>query len=129
MQKVIPWGFLSPALTVELESRRAMRQAKAAEARARGQSLAPKLKTEWNAFRSGWTTGQADKAGEAGKANVADEACEAGEAKTTGRAGKACKAVKDDTKGAADAREGKSDNQNKSNDCDSVRHWVVTDGF
>ena len=75
MQKVIPWGFLSPALTVELESRRAMRQAKAAEARARGQSLAPKLKTEWNAFRSGWTTGQADKAGEAGKANVADEAC------------------------------------------------------
>ena len=41
MQKVIPWGFLSPALTVELESRRAMRQAKAAEARARGQSLAP----------------------------------------------------------------------------------------
>ena len=129
MQKVIPWGFLSPALTVELESRRAMRQAKAAEARARGQSLAPKLKTEWNAFRSGWTTGQADKAGEAGKANVADEACEAGEAKTTGRAGKACKAVKDDTKGAADAREGKSDNQNKSNDCDSVRHSVVTDGF
>ena len=129
MQKVIPWGFLSPALTVELESRRSMRQAKAAEARARGQSLAPKLKTEWNAFRSGWTTGQADKAGEAGKANVADEACEAGEAKTTGRAGKACKAVKDDTKGAADAREGKSDNQNKSNDCDSVRHSVVTDGF
>ena len=129
MQKVIPWGFLSPALAVELESRRAMRQAKAAEARARGQSLAPKLKTEWNAFRSGWTTGQADKAGEAGKANVADEACEAGEAKTTGRAGKACKAVKDDTKGAADAREGKSDNQNKSNDCDSVRHSVVTDGF
>ena len=129
MQKIIPWGFLSPALTVELESRRAMRQAKAAEARARGQSLAPKLKTEWNAFRSGWTTGQADKAGEAGKANVADEACEAGEAKTTGRAGKACKAVKDDTKGAADAREGKSDNQNKSNDCDSVRHSVVTDGF
>ena len=129
MQKVIPWGFLSPALTVELESRRAMRQAKAAEARARGQSLAPKLKTEWNAFRSGWTTGQADKAGEAGKANVADEACEAGEAKTTGRAGKACKAVKDDTKGAADAREGKSDNQNKSNDCDSVCHSVMTDGF
>ena len=129
MQKVIPWGFLSPALAVELESRRAMRQAEAAEARARGQSLAPKLKTEWNAFRSGWTTGQADKAGEAGKANVADEACEAGEAKTTGRAGKACKAVKDDTKGAADAREGKSDNQNKSNDCDSVRHSVVTDGF
>ena len=53
MQKVIPWGFLSPALTVELESRRSMRQAKAAEARARTQSLAPKLKTEWNAFRSG----------------------------------------------------------------------------
>ena len=45
MQKVIPWGFLSPALTVELESRRSMRQAKAAEARARGQSLAPKIKT------------------------------------------------------------------------------------
>ena len=45
MQKVIPWGFLSPALAVELESRRAMRQAKAAEARARGQSLAPKIKT------------------------------------------------------------------------------------
>ena len=132
MQKVIPWGFLSPALTVELESRRAMRQAKAAEARARGQSLAPKLKTEWNAFRSGWTTGQADEAGEAGKAgkaNVADRACEAGEANKAGRAGMACKAVKDDTKGAADAREGKSDNQNKSNDCDSVRHSVVTDGF
>ena len=129
MQKVIPWGFLSPALTVELESRRAMRQAKAAEARARGQSLAPKLKTEWNAFRSGWTTGQADKAGEAGKANVADEACEAGEAIKAGKAGIACKAIKADTKGAADAREGNSNNQNKSNNCDSVRHSVVTDGF
>ena len=45
MQEVPPWGFLSPALAVELESRRAMRQAKAAEARARGQSLAPKIKT------------------------------------------------------------------------------------
>ena len=132
MQKIIPWGFLSPALTVELESRRAMRQAKAAEARARGQSLPPKLKTEWNAFRSGWTTGQADEAGDAGKAKkayVADGACEAGEYKKAGRAGIACKAVKDDTKGDADAREGKRDNQNKKNDCDSVRHSVVTDGF
>ena len=132
MQKVIPWGFLSPALAVELESRRAMRQAEAAEARARSQSLAPNLKTKWNAFRSGWTTGQADEAGEAGKAkkpNVADGACEAGEANKAGRAGMACKAVKDDTKGAADAREGKSDNQNKSNDCNSVRHSVVTDEF
>ena len=132
MQEVPPWGFLSPALAVELESRRAMRQAEAAEAKARSQSLAPNLKTKWNAFRSGWTTGQADEAGEAGKAgkaNVADGACEAGEANKAGRAGMACKAVKDDTKGAADAREGKSDNQNKSNDCDSVRHSVVTDGF
>ena len=132
MQEVIPWGFLSPALAVELESRRAMRQAEAAEARARGKSLAPKLKTEWNAFRSGWTTGQADEAGEAGKAkkaDVADGACKACEANKAGRAGMACKAVKDDTKGAADAREGKSDNQNKSNDCDSVRHSVMTDGF
>ena len=106
-----------------------MRQAKAAEARAHGQSPAPELKTEWNAFRSGWTTGQADEAGEAGKAgkaNVADWACEASKAN---KAGMACKAVKDDTKGAADAREGKSEYQNESNDCDSVRHSVVTDGF
>ena len=132
MQEVPPWGFLSPALAVELESRRAMRQAEAAEAKARSQSLAPNLKTKWNAFRSGWTTGQADEAGEAGKAKkagVADEACEAGEAIKAGRAGMACKAVKADTKGAADAREGNSNNQNKSNHCDSVRHSVVTDGF
>ena len=76
--------------------------------------------------------GQADEAGEAskaGKANVAAGACEAGEANQAGRAGMAFKAVRDDTKGAADARKGKSDNQNKSNDCDSVRHSVVTDGF
>ena len=81
MQKVIPWGFFSPALAVELESKRAMRQAEDAEARARGQSLAPKIRTEWNAFRSRWTTGQADEAGKAGtakKANVADGACGAG---------------------------------------------------
>ena len=114
MQKIIPWGFLSPALTVELESRRAMRQAKAAEARARGQSLAPKLKTEWNAFRSGWTTGQADEAGEAGKAKkagVADEACEAGEAIKVGKAGEAGKASKADTKGDVKAREGHGDDK------------------
>ena len=76
--------------------------------------------------------GQADEAGEAskaGKANVAAGACEAGEANQAGRAGMAFKAVRDDTKGAADARKGKSDNQNKSNDCDSVRHSVVTAGF
>ena len=132
MQEVPPCGFLSPALAVELESRRAMRQAEAAEAKARSQSLAPNLKTKWNAFRSGWTTGQADGAGEAGKtgkANVADRACKAGEANKAGRAGMACKAVKADTKGAADARKGHSKNQNKSNHCDSVRHSVVTDGF
>ena len=131
MQEVPPWGFLSPALAVELESRRAMRQAEAAEAKARSQSLAPNLKTKWNAFRSGWTTGQADEAGEAGttkKAGVADEACEAGEAIKAGRAGMACKAVKADTKGAADARKGNSNDQNKSNHCDSVRHPVVTNG-
>ena len=131
MQEVPPWGFLSPALAVELESRRAMRQDEAAEAKARSQSLAPNLKTKWNAFRSGWTTGQADEAGEAGKAKkagVADEACEAGEAIKAGRAGMACKAVKADTKGAADARKGNSNDQNKSNHCDSVRHSVVTNG-
>ena len=132
MQEVPPCGFLSPALAVELESRRAMRQAEAAEAKARSQSLAPNLKTKWNAFRSGWTTGQADEAGEAGttkKAGVADEACEAGKAIKAGRAGMACKTGKADTKEAADARKGHSNNQNKSNHCDSVRHSVVTDGF
>ena len=46
MQEVPPLGFLSPTLAVELESRKAMRQAKAAEAKARSQSLAPNLKTK-----------------------------------------------------------------------------------
>ena len=75
MQEVPPWGFLSPALAMELESRRAMRQAEDAETKARGQSLAPQLKTKWNAFRSGWTTGTADEADRAGTAGVADGAC------------------------------------------------------
>ena len=112
MQEVPPWGFLSPALAAELESRRAMRQAGAAEAR--GLSRAPQLKTKWNAFRSGQTTGQDDEAGKAGttghadKASVADEACEAGEAIKVGKAGKAGKASKADTKGDVKAREGHS---------------------
>ena len=109
MQEVPPWGFLSPALAAELESRRAMRQAGAAEAQ--GLSRAPQLKTKWNAFRSGQSTGQDDEAGKAGtaghagKASVADEACEAGEAIKVGKAGKASKA---DTKGDVKAREGHS---------------------
>ena len=112
MQEVPPWGFLSPALAAELESRRAMRQAGAAEAQ--GLSRAPQLKTKWNAFRSGQTTGQDDEAGKAGttghagKASVADEACEAGEAIKVGKAGKAGKASKADTKGDVKALGGHS---------------------
>ena len=118
MQEVPPWGFLSPALAVELESRRAMRQAGAAEAQ--GLSRAPQLKTKWNAFRSGQTTGQDDEAGKAGtaghagKASVADEACKAGEAIKVGKAGEAGKASKADTKGDVKAREGHGTDKMKS---------------